>query len=421
MLFLTRFLAKNPKVLSKSFSLDDKGALVVKPGGMLWEGTARETRLPDISAFRDLLVSLRPNEGLSYGVTNRPSSFVVPLKNLAKNPSPDKIARSRQFFSWPTGPGILMLDYDPLKGQPPLSREELLQKVYHAWPALAEAPHIWRPSTSSCLYNKKTGQEIHGIRGQRIYVPLQKGSDIVRTGKVLFDCLWLQGDGQIVLSKSGAELTRTIIDASVFEPTRLDFAGGAACDNSVEQRLPFPVLYNETRPFINSLKTLPNMSREQKNRLEEMKKNEKILLSPKRTEIRDTWIEKRKKYFSSEILEKAVQENILSGTFVIFTEGGSVTVNDILKNPNRWHGVQCLDPLEPEYKDRRLVGWINLRGTDPYINSFAHGGVKYKLEGKVNTIEKSPDRRGQKDLSPTGTLFGKNSCQKASSLTERGR
>jgi len=50
-------------------------------------------------------------------------------------------------------------------------------------------------------------------------------SDIPRYGKLLFDRLWLAGYGFIALSSNGAMLDRTIIDAAVFSPERLDFVG----------------------------------------------------------------------------------------------------------------------------------------------------------------------------------------------------
>ena len=76
------------------------------------------------------------------------------------------IARDREHFQWPAGPGILMLDYDPPDAPDPLSPPRFREALYEAWPALRVAPHLWRPSAGSCIYRQDTGEELRGILGQ---------------------------------------------------------------------------------------------------------------------------------------------------------------------------------------------------------------------------------------------------------------
>ena len=54
-------------------------------------------------------------------------------------------------------------------------------------------------------------------------------SDIERAGQVLFDRLWLAGHGYFKVSSAGTLLSRTLVDGSVYQPSRLDFVAGAVC------------------------------------------------------------------------------------------------------------------------------------------------------------------------------------------------
>ena len=56
-----------------------------------------------------------------------------------------------------------------------------------------------------------------------------------------------------------------------------------------------------------------------------------------------------------------------------------VTVAEVLTQKYTYHGSLCLDPLEPEYDDGRLVGKLYLDQSMPCINSFARGGQAYSL------------------------------------------
>src|SRR5208283_3275852 len=123
------------------------------------------------------------------------------------------------------GPGVMFPDYDPEPGKPPLTRTELLESLYAVWPEMKAHPHIWIPSASSCIYRSDTGEELRGVMGQRVYVPVLNARDIERCGRVLFQRTWLAGGGRVDVSSSGALLERSLIDLAVFQPERLDYAG----------------------------------------------------------------------------------------------------------------------------------------------------------------------------------------------------
>ena len=106
--------------------------------------------------------------------------------------------------------------------------------------------------------------------GQRVYVPVADAQDIPRAGAALYARLWLAGHGRFDVSASGALLDRSLIDASVWQPERLDFAGGAQCGPGLEQRREEPKLFNGAAAFMDS-RTLADLSPEEQARLETLK------------------------------------------------------------------------------------------------------------------------------------------------------
>ena len=110
---------------------------------------------------------------------------------------------------------------------------------------------------------------------------------IPRAGQVLFDRLWLAGFGRYEISKSGALLARTVMDATVFQPERLDFCGGAAVGKGLVQRLPEPVLFNGDAPYLDTRAALPDLTAEERERLAHLREALVAPLAEERARIRD--------------------------------------------------------------------------------------------------------------------------------------
>ena len=397
-LTLTRFTAINPARLSKAFALK-AGKLIKQPGGNLIDGTADRSET-DMAGFAALLETLGPQHALGYGVHQADSARVVTRDQYdrmaahCETEDADIVARTREHFAWPAGPGVLMIDYDPPATGEPLTREKLLEALAQACPALAAAAAIWRPSASSCIYTS-AGQELRGICGQRVYLPVADASDIPRAGQALADRLWLAGHGRIDLSASGALLERTIIDAGVWQPERLDFAGGAECGPGLEQRLPAPMLINQDVGYLDSRQALPDLTGPERARLAELKEAARTALQPQADAAREVWIGERVEHAVKRLpkeqrdtarprIERSYRNAADGGSLgpdvVITVAGmGERTVAQILAKPAAFHGKTCRDPLEPGYQDGKLVGWINTKSATPYIRSMAHGGMRYGL------------------------------------------
>ncbi|MCC8998144.1 MAG: hypothetical protein LM522_01395, partial [Candidatus Contendobacter sp.] len=294
---LTCFTSTSPPRLSKQFTLKN-GALQGKSGGDMTAGTAQRLTL-SLSEFAALLPTLKPSHATCYGVAaaGYDAARIVKADAVPTAPPGDLpvIARARQYFAWPAGAGILMLDYDAPKDKAALvlDCQALRDALAMACLPIDAAPAIWRPSASSCIH-VKGGAALRGISGQRLYVPVADASDIERAGKVLFDRLWLAGFGRYEFSGSGAWLARSPIDASVFQPERLDFCGGAAVGAGLEQRLPNPIIFNPDAPYLDTRAALPDLAADELARLAELRELAKTPeLVKEQAGIKEAWVGKR--------------------------------------------------------------------------------------------------------------------------------
>ena len=119
-LSFTRFTSRKPARLSKHFALVGN-VLDKQSGGNMTSGMAEKLTVT-LADFAALLPTLKPNQACSYGIAGHDAARVVVADAVtqASNGDTPIIARTRDFFAWPAGAGILMLDYDAPKDNAPL-------------------------------------------------------------------------------------------------------------------------------------------------------------------------------------------------------------------------------------------------------------------------------------------------------------
>ncbi|WP_243438982.1 hypothetical protein [Fundidesulfovibrio soli] len=397
---ITGISAVIPGCLSKSFLLDAEGNLVKKPGGQLVEGRAQHLRISSMANFAKFLSSLKTNQALCYGVPRglAPNEQVqLVTKDAAQE---GKIARSRDYFDWPVGPGILMNDYDPRPGQSALTREALRHALIEVCPPLASAPTVMTDSASSWISNTEVDDGwLRAEGGLRAYILVADARDIPRAGKALFDRLWLAGCGYCIVSKSGLILNRTIIDAAVFQPERLDFAAGARCVPPLAQDRPDPEVFNNEATPLNTVEAIPDLTSAEQVELKALVAAAREEVAEEARSARGKWAAERLEEYKERLRERgdkldaeaeeaslkafrrAVEEQKLPSYFELSLESGErVTVGDLLREPDRYHAQRCRDPLEPDYGNDNRIGFINLHsGGRPHIWSHAHGGQWFEL------------------------------------------
>lgn len=401
---LSIITASNPKRLSKGFSLGSGGDLLKSPGGQLIQGSVEIRTLENLEDLAGILKSLTPAQALVYGVPINTASKIMTRKAFANAGNPEgATTRTNDAFSWPQGPGVLMLDYDPKAGTEALDRDRLVQEIRAAAPGMAGAAMLWWPSASSCIWAGE--KELRGIKGQRLYILLQDAADIPRAGAVLVARLWLAGLGHIEISKSGQLQERTLVDAQVWQPSRLDFAGGAACGAGVEQRRGDPIIIEGKALPIDSRAALPDLTADERERLAGIKVEIKGAAQAEADAMRAAWIEARVQEMvapenrgnpeaikeAESVARRALETGVLAGDFVLHVmTGGKVealTVGCLLDNRERYHGCLTRDPLEPDYDGGRMVGRLFLMQARAALHSFARGGKTYRLHRAPALIE----------------------------------
>ena len=385
-MLVTKISALKPSRLSKSYTLLTDGTLQKTSAGQLIEGTFETLHINSVFAFAEFLPKLQNNEALCYGRPVNNSGQLLSKKIKADTKNLTAITRSRDCFDWPIGEAVFFGDYDPAPGADALTPEQVRSTLCEIVPELAGAPMVLWHSASSHIYHKETGETLKSAGGVRVYIIVSDGRDIPRFGQVLFDRLGLNGHSFYLCSKSGALLLRSLLDASVWQPERFDFAAGAyiAESEQIEQRRPAPQVFNPSADPFNTA-SIPDLTDDEKAQLDVILNAEREAIKPKQHAVREEWIMERlegitddnDREYKRSILEKAVLHRKLFADYVLTTKNGSqVTVGEILDDSDKWHNQYVKDPLEPDYNGGSNVGWLNLRsGGKPYLYSHAHGGA----------------------------------------------
>ncbi|RYF71718.1 MAG: hypothetical protein EOO29_29545, partial [Comamonadaceae bacterium] len=217
---LTVFTATVPARLTKLLSLKSDGTLAKESAANMMRGSAERKAVSGLQELADLLEGLNPAQATSWGVCDRPLVVIVLEREVAE--TPDAVSRTRRHFAYPAGPGVLMLDHD---GAPDgdLDADTFRARLIEACPALADAPMLWRPSCSAGVRATADGRELSPLARHRLYIPVRDASRIPEAGRALVQLLWAAGHGWFEVGKAGQALERSLIDASVWQPERLDF------------------------------------------------------------------------------------------------------------------------------------------------------------------------------------------------------
>lgn len=397
-LVLTRITARKPSILTKSYALDGFGVLTKTSAGQLVDGTAEQIAVPDLPALAALIESLTPAQALTYGIADgHPKARVVSQKH-AKD-APEAITRTRQYFGFRRAPGIWMLDHDvPPDGG--IAPEDLIATIRALAPCLADAPMLWCPSSSSGIVGAD-GTVLHGIRGQRLYLPVRDAGLIPDAGKALIDLLWASGHGWIEIGKAGQALERTLVDASVWQPERLDFAAAPKLGTGLSRNAPPARIEGDPTARLDLRAVIAAADQATRQSAATTRRAARDAAKPALADAREAWAEAAAPAIAAArgplvdvaavktALLRASEHHELTGEFVLLAADGSrPTVGEILDNPAKWHGQRFADPLEPDYGSDHRIAWANLRsGRRPYLHSHSHGGRRFYLLRPAARIE----------------------------------
>lgn len=394
----TKITSDHPKILSKEYSLDKDGELQRTTSAQMTKGHAEVKCVDSPKEFANVLKGLKTNQAITYGRPEKEQVEIITKAEWEKRGKPDNpIPRAKETFRFFKSPGVMFLDYDPGNMEKAKSQEELISMLYEVCPEIQNHTMVWWKSSSSNICHKD--KDLTGTKGQRLYLFVLDASDIPRAAKVIVERLWAAGLGWFTVGKAGQKLKKTYFDTSVFQPNRLDFAAGAECQPPLEQRRGKPVIIHGKNNLLDTKKALPDNSNEIKARAKANEEKERKKVEDEARAQEEAYIEEKVKENtndddSQEVKERAredvkrvLEHGVLSGSFPVYVcENGKttrVTVTEILDNPDKYHGKQTLDPIEPEYDGKRPVGKLYLHQPSPQIFSFAHGGKNFSLSREI--------------------------------------
>lgn len=337
----TVITATEPSNLTKRFSLNADGSLHKEGGGVLYRGNASVKEVESLADFAELLQSLTPAQALTYGVPQVDEIDLTTKADWEHRGRPETvIPRTNDTFDWPPGTGIMMLDYDPDTVAGVLSRDELVAALRAAVPGLLDAEMLWWTSASSHIVNSTTGEDLTGLRGQRLYLMAQNARDIPRAGKAMAERLWLSGHGYIKISGAGGMLQRTLVDTAVWQSSRLDFAAGAQCEGPLVQGRGEPKLIAGSVAIVDTAVAIPSLDGAQSKRLNALVSAARADVAEEAEKVRSAWLDSKAREIAGPdgdeatiasarvAAERALETRHLPGDFLIHVIEGTTATAD---------------------------------------------------------------------------------------------
>ncbi len=360
--------------LTKHLTLS-QGRLQKIAAAELVDGLAIRTSANDISQLAGIVERLSGRQALVFGVAkcDSPSVRIVAQAAVAAGRAPvGAICRDRANFAWPAGRTVFMLDIDrPKDGSPPYKARAFDHVLCELLPWWSASARLYRPSASAYVHDDETGDELSGPGSLRCYAIADKGENIPFLGIAVTDALWRAGMGRIEFSASGALLLRSPVDAAVWQPERLDFAGPVTLGPGLRKAKHPPWIIPgtdiDTEAAIARGPGKLTFAAWSSNSLEI------------RRALHAARPERRRRRLA------AIGEGKLDlSTLIHFADGRTVQVAEILKGPGAFDGLRCADPEDPDYANDRRIAVLYENAGWPRIFSHAQGGTIYTL-GKART------------------------------------
>jgi hypothetical protein len=394
-LAFTAITGIKPDRLTKIIGLNTNGDMRKETSAMLNRGIAQHVVVADLNDLKNHLDSLTSAQAVTWGVTND-DSVAVCTQGDTKALQAGSVARTRENFKFRAAPGVMMLDHDGLPDGE-LSPIQFRDRLIAAAPALADAPMLWRPSASAgCV--APDGSSLSGLTRHRLYIPVLDATLIPEAGKALEALLWATpGAGWCDVGVAGQCLPRCLVDVSVWQPERLDFAGPPVLVDGVTRAGLDGVIYGDATAQFNLRLLIDSATPSIRKQAKAGLKEARTAVAEKCESARRNWVENKapslaqhrgiKLVQAKTVLERASVHHVLMGDFALTcSDGQVVSVAQLLDNPHRWHNTRFADPLDPD-EDKRVAVARLLNGTRPDLFSHRHGGVRYELRRQSARVQ----------------------------------
>jgi len=370
---------KSDSALSKEFTLEND-EIENNSAAYMTNGQAEQLST-DIEGFAELLPTFSSNEALGFGVHDAERYGDCVGIRTKSNAQPDQgiLSRTKEYFKYANAPGMMMLDHDP-SGEHAIDPVRLMAYLTTICPQLKKVGTVTRGSVSAGVH--KTGQKPSHSKGFHIYIGVNRADDIPRIGAILFNRLWLLGLGYITITSAGTMLLRTYIDATVFSPERLDFAGKPVLKSDGLAYTPPEAVHHPGQLLATSqIKDLTDAEAAEVDRLQAEAKR---AMADEADNVRADWeLAQRAKLeergVTSDQIEAAMsrlgsERSDLSPDWVLeFSDGRAATVREVLENGLAFDEASLADPIEGLTYGSEVAKFYWNNGRSSVVHSFAHG------------------------------------------------
>lgn len=384
-----------PARLTKLIGLNALGGMRKETSAMLSRGQAQCVAVADLNELKSHLDTLTSAQAVTWGVTKDDAVEVCTQADTEAQQA-GAIARTRENFNFRAAPGVMMLDHDGLPDGA-LSPLQFRDRLIAAAPVLANAPMLWRPSASAGCVDPDGGI-LSGLTRHRLYIPVTDATLIPEAGKALEALLWATPDGGWCdIGVAGQRLPRCLVDVSVWQPERLDFAGPSVLEDGVTRTGVDGVIYGDATAQFNLRLLIDSSTPSVKKQAQAGLRAARAAVAEKCDAARRNWVADKapalaqrrgiKLAQATNVLERAAVNQVLMGDFELTcTDGQVVNVAQLLDNPHRWHNTRFADPLDPD-EDKRVAVARLLNGNRPDLFSHRHGGMRYELRRQSARVQ----------------------------------
>jgi hypothetical protein len=413
---LTVFATKTGR-LTKRIELADDGSLAVTPAAAMTSGSARRAAVANVHELVEVIERLKHNEALALGRMrdDLPDAVTVTTKRKLDGAA-GVIARTADAIIYRPGqPALVLLDFDT-KGMPAdIHVEDFWETLVKVLPALRDAAHVIRRSTSSGLQRTDTGELLAGSSGVHVFIAVMDGADAGRFLGALHDRCWLAGFGWMMVGKAGQLLERSIVDRSVGAGERLVFEASPLLKpplaQDAERRRPIAF----EGEVIDTVVACPPLKIVELAKLEQLRAKEAHRLAAEAAKVRAEFITAQAESLAErtgkseqgarKIIERQC-EGVLHPDVVLPFDDPKLTgctVADVLVNPAGFEGETLADPNEGV--DYGLCKAKIMRRADgtPWIHSFAHGRTIYELRFDAASVREAMEGVGKEKVVETFT------------------
>lgn len=385
---LTR-ISSDSGMLTKAISLSD-GKIEKIPHCSLTKGTAEKI---EVSAFGELLsvvVNLNANQAVIHTPFLHELDHVEVLASKSLNGQPNTIARTKRFFQYSVEACPVSFDYDLSERIDP---ETWLTRMCGVWQAFEGAGFAYVASSSGGL-TSLTGELIQGSTGMRFLFGVQDASDIPRFSHALFVRCCLSGHLSIFVSRTGELYPRTLFDAAVHSPERLDLLADAQLGDGLRQDR----RARSREGALLDTRSFPDLAAAELDEYAQLVTATKKNYYEKSAEARKQYLERHAGSESTKrkIVMSRLKKKLLGSDVLRFDELGEVRVADLLMDRKKYSEETLHDPLEPERGPNKAICYWNAETDAVSIYSHIHGGILYECKYDGTTAMQAYEARSDK-------------------------